>query len=242
MPNINDENYTRLEINPLIEENMYQQSDGEFSVSQVTGNVTLRREDKYISKTKELNESMIESEFYLKDINDKIDNINEKNNLADRIEEIEDLLEETKNLIEEMYKKLEEYEQLSKDMDEDMNELDDYIHNSMLPTLSDLVSQTMSTNIDLLGPLLIQWELLDIIIDNEEYFNNFVKETFKYVDASGNIKDYGVIAQHEDNKKELDLRIYKSDYQTYINDLIGRYNAAKSKYGLSGSYTITGWS
>lgn len=242
MSKIDNDNYNRLEISPLIEENMNQMKDSEFSISQLTGHITLKREDKYISKTKELQENSIDIKSFIDDLTVKKEELENRESLDDKIEDIEGKLDEAKKLIEEMYRKLEKYEEIAKKIDKDLNELDDYIVNNLLPKISSKYGEIMSSNIKLLGNLLIQYELLDIIIDNEKYFNDFVKQFFKYTDRDGNILDYGVIQKHEENKAEMNKRIFKKDYETYVNDLHSRYNAIKTKYGLKGDYTITGWS
>lgn len=242
MSKIDNDNYNRLEISPLIEENMSQMKDSEFSISQLTGHITLKREDKYISKTKELQENSIDIKSFIDDLNTKKEELENRESLDDKIEDIEGKLDEAKKLIEEMYRKLEKYEEIAKKIDKDLNELDDYIVNNLLPKISSKYGEVMSSNIKLLGNLLIQYELLDIIIDNEKYFNDFVKQFFKYTDRDGNILDYGVIQKHEENKVEMDKRVFKRDYEAYVNDLHSRYNTIKNKYGLKGDYIITGWS
>ena len=242
MSEIRNDNYNRLEINPLVEENMNQMQDSEFSVSQLTGHITLKKEDKFLSKTKELEEASIDLEKFNSNLNNRYLNYKNTEDIKNRVNRIESTLNETKEKIDRMYSKLEEYEKISKKIDIDINETDNYIINELLPKVTEKYSESMSSCLKKLGNLLIQYENLDIIIDNEEYFENFVKDVFKYLDKEGNIKDYGIVELHEENKKEMDLRVNKSDYESYVKSLENRYKAIANKYGLSGSYKITGWS
>lgn len=242
MSKIRNDNYNRLEINPLVEENMNQMQDSEFSVSQLTGHITLKKEDKFLSKTKELEEASIDLEKFNSNLNNRYLKYKDTEDIKNRVDKIESTLNETKEKIDRMYSKLEEYEKISKKIDIDINETDNYIINELLPKVTEKYSESMSSCLKKLGNLLIQYENLDIIIDNEEYFENFVKDVFKYLDKEGNIKDYGIVELHEENKKEMDLRINKSDYESYVKSLEGRYKATANKYRLSGSYKITGWS
>lgn len=234
-------NKNRLEIIPLVEENMNQMVDGSFSINQLNGHITLKREDEYISKTKEMATSIIDLKEFKKDLQEKIIEDKKKpDEISELIKNLEDGIEEAKKKVEEIRVKLEKYEKIAKDIDKQLNEIDEYLRGDFLLNAQILYASKMNSNINLLGNLMIQNELMDRISDNENYFESFIHNMFIYTDENGVKHNYNTINIHADNKVEIEKRVNSSTYDTYVNNLIAKYNKVKNDHGLSGSYKIKG--
>lgn len=234
----NTNNY-RLEVNPLIEENMLQMEDSEFAISQLTGHLTIKKERKYISKTKELLASSVDVNEFYNDLKDKYDEfINTNNGIDDKIHKFEEDLRRAHQLVEDMYRKLEEYERKLDQLEKDINDLDDYIMNDLLPKVMDDFGYTISSNMKLLAQLLVQYELLDRIIDNESYFRSFVLNMFNTVNENGQIVNLNTITVHEDNKIEIEKRVNKADYYAFCRGIEQKYKDVATANGIKGSYKI----
>lgn len=214
--------------------------DSEFSISQLTGHITIKRDDSYISKTKDLTETKKDLDALESDIDDKYTKLTELEDLNSKIDSIEDQYEEAVNKVNELTRKLEEYEDLSKQIDSEINEIDDYLINNLLPSLSENYGYKINSNIKLLGNLLVAWEALDIIIDAKNYFDTFVNQIYNYYDKNGNVSNWGVISVHNENKVEIDKRVDKQTYLNKVAEIEKAYSDFAAQYGLTGSYKIEG--
>lgn len=236
-----DNNLNRLAIKPLIENYMNELTDGEPAISQLTGHVTIKREKEIISKTKELQESLLDVISFKKDITDKINNDKAlADTVKDKIDSIKQSIAEAERLIKEIKDKLAIYEVKISKIETDLRNIDSYIRNDLLYKIQELYMGKMTDNYKLLGNLLVVAEKLDLISTSQSYFNNYLTTTFNYLNKNGVVTNYGTENLHNQNKLEIDKRVNRSTYDAYVNDLLTRYAALRDQYGATGSYNIKG--
>lgn len=226
----------RLEITPLLEENMNQMIDGEFSINQLNGHITIKRGQEYISKTKEINiECIDKTEF--------------KNNLIPKINEDERKLATYKTEISSIERINAEIEAKLKSLEADIvanenkcNNLEDRLRrldNGIANTKIEgqlKIYDAINSNLHLVAKLLIENELMDRIKDNKLYFKNYVENHWNYPDIHDVIHNYGTVQQNEKNKQELATKVSKDEFNAYAQDLKNRYKAYGANYDITGSY------
>lgn len=224
----------RLQINPLIEENMNQMVDGELAINQLNGHITTKNGDKYISKTKKINIEIIDKKDFKEDLQVKI---NKDQELLDFYKQentnIENTNKEIQNSLNQMLDKIIIYENKCQTYEDKLRFIDADLY-SKLHKSEVQINTEINNNINLLGPMMIEFELLDRISDSNIYFNNYVKNHFNYPDKNDVIKNYGTVAQHEENKIEMDKKVYKSDYDSFISYIKSLYNEKGASYTISG--------
>lgn len=225
----------RLEITPLVEENMNQMVDGEFAINQLNGHITYKKGDEYISKTKELNVEIIDKTMFKDDLVEKIDKDEEKlNGYKQSITEIEKVNAKLEQTLDSISKKLNTNEALVESLEEKLRVLDDNIINS-LKDYQNLINNHINNNIKLLGSLMIESELLDRIPDNKSYFEKYVKNTWKYPDKQDIDHDYGTVSQNNENKIQMDLRVDKTTYDAEVSRIEAQYAKQGATYKIKGS-------
>lgn len=225
----------RLEITPLIEENMNQMVDGEFAINQLNGHITYKKGKEYISKTKELNVEILDKSKFKDDLAEKIPKDEEKlNGYKQSITEIERINANIENILDSISNKLETNEKLVENLENKLRVLDNNVVNS-LKDYQNLINNNINVNIKLLGSLMIEVELLDRIPDNKSYFEKYVNKTWQYPDKQDIDHNYGTVAQNNENKIQMDLRVDKSIYDAEVSRIEAQYAKQGATYKIKGS-------
>jgi chromosome segregation ATPase len=240
----------RLIINPLLEENMNQMADGEFAISQITGHVDVRREDNFLSKTKELQAQTIDSNKRKQDLSDKVnDDKNKPQNIESLIKNIKETIESIKTIIDEITQKIIEYENKADEETKELSRIDTLILDTLYKYQKEYF-KVMNASYETLAKLLVQVELSDRISENNTYYNDYINNWFKYLDSDGNIQSYDTINKHESNWNDVNNKLYRTTYAKFIEAVEGLYTEATSYFDskvketgsdayFNGSYSIT---
>lgn len=224
----------RIEINPLIEENMNQMVDGELAINQINGHITIKNGEKYVSKTKKLNIEIIDKENLKEDLVPKIEE--DENQLAvykQQNTEIENVNASIEAKLDAMLKVIETYEDKCNYYDNKLKSLDtslkNQLHNAQIN-----INTAINNNIQLLGSLMIENELMDRIADNKDYYDTYVKNHWNYPNKSDVVNNYNTETQHENNKVEMDKRVTKAEYDTFVAQIEKKYSDVGAVYKIKG--------
>lgn len=224
----------RLDINPLVEENMNQMVDGELAINQINGHITIKNGDKYVSKTKKLNIEILDKESLKEDLEPKI--TEDETQLANYKQEntqIESVNTDIETKLNEMLSVIKTYESKCEQYDKKLKDLDTNVKNKLLDSQIK-INTAINNNIKLLGSLMIESELLDRISDNQAYYKNYVQNHWKYPDKSDTVRSYGTVEQHANNKVEMDKRVTKAEYDSFVNEIQNKYKSVGASYTVKG--------
>lgn len=226
----------RLEINPLLEENMNQMVDGEFSINQLNGHITIKRGEEFISKTKEINIECIDKTSLKNDLRDKIDEDERKlNEYKTSIRNIENINTDIENKLNSLEADIVRNENKCVNLEERLRNLDNNFEDILLES-QERIYDAINDNIHLLGSLVIENELMDRISDNQMYFRNYVENHWNYPDENDIIRNYGTVEQHNNNKTQMADKVNKTEFDAYVQDLKNRYKSYGANYNITGSY------
>lgn len=196
----------RLSVTPLLEENMNQMVDGEFSINQINGHVTIKRENEYLSKTKELLTRKTEDQINEDELR-KMHEQDQKN--FDDLKPLNEELRQNNDRINELIKHIDETitkcENDTSNLQRQLSGIDDNFMDDVMYA-QEKYGLMIKDALPDLADALVEFENMSLIEGCESYFTKYIKNRW-YV-ASSNVS----VSQ----KSRVEL-VHKSNLEKYPN-------------------------